>query len=419
MAFKKQFADDEELNPPQETSMNDFEQLLNESFEKRQKRLSVGDKLKCEVLSVGKEQVIVSTGGRYDGFVPAQLLQDGSGASKVKVGDVIELFVTYVKGSEVFLSPIRGGGQALAAGIQEAFDNNLPIEGRVEAVNKGGFQVNILGKQAFCPLSQMDSRRIEKPEDYVGKKFEFKITQVTEGGRNVVVSRRKLLDDNQGAMLANFKDQRSPGDIVSGKVTRLEPFGAFIEIAPGVEGLAHISELAWTRVSSPKDVLEPGQVVSAKILKIEHSDNGRLKISLTLKQSENDPWQNLPSQVQTGRVVSGKVTRLMPFGAFVEIASGIEGLVPLSEMSSTKKVSQASEVVQEGEQISVMIKDINPQAKRISLSIKDALSEAASASEAQDIKDFEAIQAARLKSSGAGGIMAAKMQAALDKKNKR
>lgn len=415
MVFKKQFADDEELNPHNDST--DFEAMLQESLEKRDRKLAVGDKIKAEILSVGKEQVIVSTGGRFDGLVPTSQFLDANGVSKVKTGDHVDLYVTYVKGSEIFLSP-NSTTQSLAEGIQEAFDNQQPIEGRVDAVNKGGFQVIIMGKGAFCPMGQMDLRRIEKPEEYVGRKFEFKITQLGEGGRNIVVSRRKILEESQNVALSTFKDQRKPGDVVNGKVTRLEPFGAFIEIAPGIEGLAHISELAWTRVNSPKDVLEVGQIVSAKILRIENID-GRLKTSLTLKQSENDPWQNLPSHVQTGRVVNGKVTRCMPFGAFIELHPGIEGLVPLSEMSSEKKVSQASEVVKEGEQIAVLVKEINPQSKRISLSIKGALSEAASASEAQDIRDYQASQVARSQASGSIGLMAAKMQAALEKKQRK
>ncbi len=413
MVFKRQLNDDDE-QMESGSEVQDFEQMLNDSLNKRDRKLSLGDKVKAEILSVGKEQVIVSTGTRHDGYVPSSQLQDGAGNARYKTGDFVDLYVTYIKGSEIFLSP-NSTSNSLAEGIQEAFDNNQAVEGKVDSVNKGGFQVIVFGKPAFCPMSQMDQKRIEKPEDYIGKRFEFKITQLAEGGRNIVISRRKVLEESQGAAMANFQDQRKVGDIVTGKVTRLEPFGAFIEIAPGLEGLAHISELSWTRVASPKDVVEPGQVVSAKIIRIENE--GRLKISLTLKQSENDPWQNLPTHVETGRVVAGKITRCMPFGAFVELHPGIEGLVPLSEMSSTKRVAQATEVVQEGEQVSVLIKEINPQAKRISLSIKGAVDQAASMTEAQDIKEYAASQVAR----GSGnslGSLGAKMQAALDQKKK-
>jgi len=412
MTFKRQIRQDEDL-----TQSNDFEQMLQESFGKSDRKLSVGDRIKAEVLSVGKEQVIVSTGTRLDGFVQAAELLNDKGESTVKSGDHVDLFVTYLKGSQVFLSP-NPTSQNLAEDIQQAFSSGLPVEGRVDSVNKGGFQVIVMGKPAFCPMSQMDMKRIEKPEIYVGQKFPFKITQITEGGRNVVLSRRQLLEEGQGAMLASFKDERKVGDIVSGTVKRVEPFGAFIEIAPGVEGLAHVSELAWSRVTNPADIVKPGQVVKATILRMEQEER-RMKISLTLKQAEGNPWLNLPAQIQTGRVVSGKVTRCMPFGAFVELQPGVEGLVPLSEMSSTKRVNSAEEVVKPGDQITVLIKEINPSAKRISLSIKGAVDQAASESESQDIRDYEAAQAARGAASGSLGALGAKLQAALEKSEKK
>jgi len=410
MVFKRLHNDDED------SPSSDFESLLQESLSKPERKVSVGDKIKAEVLSVGKDRVVVSTGTRFDGMVPANLLQDEKGLATVKTGDSVELYVTYVKGSEVLMSP-NPTTQNLADGIQEAFASGMSVEGRVEAVNKGGFEVTIFGKSAFCPISQMDIKRIDTPEDYVGKKFEFKISQLT--GRNFVVSRRKVLEEGQGVALATFADQRKVGDVVTGTVTRLEPFGAFVEISPGLEGLVHVSELSWARVNDPKEVVSPGQVVTAKIVRLEQGER-RLKISLSLKQDSGDPWNNLPAQIQSGRVVTGKVTRCMPFGAFVELHPGLEGLIPLSEMSSTKRVARADEVVKEGEEVAVLIKELNPGSKRISLSIKDAQSAAASASESEDIKHYAATQAARGTggSGGSLGTLAEKMQAALAKKQK-
>jgi small subunit ribosomal protein S1 len=393
----------------------DFEKMLNESLDKKERKLNVGDRIKAEVLSVGKERVIVTTGTRLDGYVQAQQLQDEAGVSKVKPGDHVDLFVTYLKGNEVFLSP-NATSQNIAEDLQEAFTNDQPIEGKVDSVNKGGFQVTINGKQAFCPLSQMDLKRIEKPEEYIGLKFTFKITQVGEGGRNIVVSRRKVLEEGQGAALAAFKDQRKAGDVITGTVKRLEPFGAFIEIQPGLEGLAHVSELAWTRVSNPADIVQVGQVVKATILSITHEER-RTKISLTLKTAEGNPWANLPETLKQGRVISAKVTRLMPFGAFAEVAPGIEGLIPLGEMSREKRIASASEVVKEGETVTVLVKNVDAMAKRISLSIKDAVEAAASASEAEDIRDYAAKQASQ-GSFGASGDMAAKLQAAMARAKK-
>jgi small subunit ribosomal protein S1 len=399
----------------EQVDSSDFENLLKESLSKPERRLSVGEKINAEVLSVGKENIIVATGTRNDGFVSSNLLRDEQGKSKVKVGDKIDLFVTFIRGSEIHLSP-GGGTQSLAAGIEEAYASGMAVPGKVESVNKGGFQVLVFGKAAFCPMGQMDVKRIDKPEEYIGKKFEFKISQITEGGRNVVISRRKILEEGQGAALAGFKEQRKVGDTVKGKITRIEPFGAFIEIAPGLEGLAHISELSWSRVNNPKDILTIGQDVSARILRIEQEER-RLKISLTLKQADQEPWLNLASHIQTGRVVGGRVTRCMDFGAFVELQPGIEGLIPLSEMSSTKRANRADEFVKVGEEVSVMIKNVDLSAKRVSLSLKDAANGAASMSESEDIKDYAKTQAAR-ESVGAQGDLAAKMQAALAKKQK-
>ncbi len=408
MVFKR--LDNDEEN----SGSDDFEQLLNESLNFREKKLRTGEKIKGEVLSVGKENIIVSTGTILDGFVPTSTLLNEEGQARVKVGDLVDLYVIAIKGSQAFLSP-NPGEKNLADNIVEAFQNSQSVEGKVEKVNKGGFTVVIFGKETFCPISQMDIRRIEKPEEYVGKKFEFKISQIDAGGRNIVVSRRKVLEIEQGQGQALFSDQRKPGDVVAGVVKRLEKFGAFIEIAPGIEGLAHISELSWTRIKDPSEVLEIGGAVSAKILKIENEGN-RLKISLSLKQSENEPWNNLPDHIQSGAMVQGKVTRCMPFGAFVELVPGVEGLVPLSEMSSSKRVSRSDEIIKEGEVVTVIVKDVNFQAKRISLSLKDATDQP-NATEVQDIKDFNQRQSQ--KSSGGFGSMGSKLQAALDLGSKK
>lgn len=410
MVFKRQTTNDET-----QSDSTDFEKMLQESFGKTDRRISVGDRVKAEVLSVGKDKVMVSTGSRLDGSVMASQLQDEAGVLKVKVGDFIDLFVTYIKGSEVHLSP-NASHQNLADDITEAFSKGLPVTGKVTGVNRGGFEVLVHGKSAFCPLSQMDLKRIENPADYVSKSFEFHVSQISEGGRNVVVSRRRLLEEGQGLAQAQFKDQQKVGATVTGKVTRIQDFGAFIEIAPGMEGLAHISEISWTRLKSPSDVLKVGDVVQATILKIEESDR-RLKISLTLKQASNDPWKNLPSGIQQGNVIEGKITRCMPFGAFVEVAPGMEGLIPLSEMSSTKRVAKAEDVVNVGDTVKVLIKEVSPATKRISLSIKDALDKAASDVENENIRDYMDSQKAQ-SANGSLGDLASKLQAALDKKTK-
>lgn len=362
------FEDDDSSEQPKKSS--EFAAMLEESFKTSQKKLKAGDRIKAEVLSLGKDDVFVSTGTMHDGTVPRRELLDAQGQLTCKVGDTLQLYVTYVRGSEIHLSPNKTA-KNIADDLEDAFDKMLPVEGRVTEVCKGGVRVNIHGKTAFCPISQLDSKRIDTADEYVGKRFEFLITQFSEGGRNIVVSRRKLLDEQKELSAAAFQEERKIGDVVQGAVTRIEKFGAFVEIAPGVEGLVHISEISWSRLADAHEAVAVGQMVSAKVLKMEQVD-GRLKISLSIKQAGAEPWDSLPAHVQEGAVVDGKVTRCMKFGAFVQLAPGVEGLIPLSEMSYTKRVVRSDELVKEGDTVSVMIKEIKPEERRISLSLKDA-----------------------------------------------
>jgi small subunit ribosomal protein S1 len=362
--------DDEDSEKEKVQKRSEFAQMLEDSFKSKSKRLSVGDKVRGEVLLVGKEEVFVSTGTMTDGVVSRRDLVDESGKVPYKVGDSLDLFVTQIRGSEIFLSP-KPTSKNLADDLEDAFDMMMPIEGRVAEVCKGGFRVAFGAKLAFCPISQMDSKRIDTPEDYVGKKFEFRITQFSERGRNIVVSRRKLLEEERGLTQESFLSEHKAGDVVRGTIRRLEKFGVFVEVAPGVEGLAHISELSWSRVNDPQEVTSVGQEVSVKILKIEKQED-QTRISLSIKQAGEQPWDNMPSQVREGQVVEGKVTRCMKFGAFVELIPGVEGLIPLSEMSYTKRVVRSDELFKEGEKILVKVKEIESGTRRILLSLKDA-----------------------------------------------
>ncbi len=357
--------DDDDSN---DSGSNDFARMFEDSMKGVSRKLSPGDKIRGEILTIGKEDVFISTGTMDDGVVMRKDLLDKDGNFGHKIGDFLDLYVTQVKGSQIFLSP-KPTAKNLADDLEDAFDMMLPVEGKVTEVVNGGFRVSIMGQTAFCPISQMDSRRIEDANVYIGKKFEFLVTQFEK--RNIVVSRRKLLDEQKELSVDAFLQEHRPGDTLSGVVTRLENFGAFIEVAPGLEGLAHISEVSWSRLAHPKEALQIGQDVQVKILKIEEV-NGRLNISLSIKQATATPWENLPANIKVGSVVEGKVTRCMKFGAFVELAPGIEGLVPLSEMSYTKRVVRSDEVIKEGERVNVLIKEVRIDERRLLLSVKDA-----------------------------------------------
>ena len=406
----------EQKNSEFETQDADFESMLNQSFEQSEKKLSVGDKIKAEVLALGKEFVIVSTGTRVDGFIPSVQMQNGAGEFSAASGDIVELYVTKATRAKIFLSP-NPTSQNLADNLKDAFDKNMMVEGKITGTNPGGFDVDVLGNRAFCPMGQMDLKRIETPEDYVGKTFNYKITKFEQGGRNIVLSRRKVLEDEQSQNQTEFTKQRGVGDKVTGKVTRIEPFGAFIDMGAGLEGMAHISELAWNRVKDPNEVVAKGDVVTATIVKMEQNGN-RMKIALSLKDEKENPWLNMPSHIKSGQVVSAKITRCMPFGAFAELHPGMEGLIPMSQFSGSKRVSTAEEAVTPGEEVAVMIKEIDASRKRISLSMKDAANHATSMTEAQDIADYHATDSAKAASSSLGGSMAEKLAAAMAKKDK-
>ena len=368
MVYKREEDDQDGSSETSESS--DFAKLLEQSFDPRAKRLKVGDKVQGEVLSIGRDHVIVSTGTPHDGFVLATDCIDEKGQNLYRLGDKVPFFVTAVKGTEIFLSP-KVGARSFGDDIEDAYKRELVVEGKVEEVINGGFRILIMGKKAFCPVSQLDSKRIEVPESYLGKKFEFHVTQYSERGRNIVVSRRKLLDDQKRVSEATFVDSNKVGTAVNGTVSRIEKYGAFIELAPGIDGMVHISEISWSRLGDPSEALELGQQVTATILKIEN-DGPRKKISLSIKQSQVQPWLDLPSELKEGAVLSGKVTRCLKFGAFIELYPGIEGLVPMSEMSYTKRVAKSDELFKEGERISVKVLQIDAFARRIGLSFRDA-----------------------------------------------
>ena len=361
----------EEKGKGKETS--EFARLFEASLKKPQKRLSVGDKVKGEILVIGKEEVYASTGTITDGLAYKKDMTGPDGKFDYKVGDWVDFYVTQIRGTEVFLS-VKPTSKNLSDDLEDAYDMMLSVEGRVVELCKGGVRVMVQGKLAFCPISQLDTSRVETGEEFVGKKLEFKITQYSEGGKNVVVSRRRHLEEQRDLSQGAFSEERRTGEVVSGVVKKIEPFGAFVEVSPGVEGLLHVSEMSWSRVSDPNLVVQVGQQLQVKILKSE-SVEGRLKISLSLKLAEGDPWNSLPPEIEVGKWIQGTVTRCLKFGAFVEVAPGVEGLIPLSGMSDSKRVRRSDEVVKEGDRIKVLVKDVQPHSRRISLSLRDGGSE--------------------------------------------
>lgn len=352
-----------------EQGTNDFASMFEDSLKGVGRSLSVGDKIRGEILSIGKEELFVSTGTINDGTVLKTELVDANGQFNHKVGDFLDLYVTRVQGAQIMLSP-KPTAKNMADDLEDAFDMMLPVEGRVTETCNGGFRVSVMGKTAFCPISQMDLRRIDDPQSYIGRKFEFMITQFSEKGRNIVVSRRRLLEEQKELSQSAFIEDNKPGTILKGAITRLEKFGAFVEVAPGVEGLVHISEISWTRISDPAEFLRVGQTVDVKILKVEEV-NGRLNISLSIKQGggelATDPWTMVPQKYPVGTVLKGKVERREVYGLFVRLEEGITALLPKSK--AMENPGFAYDKVKVGEEITVQIAELRVAERRISLGV--------------------------------------------------
>ncbi|MEN6475909.1 MAG: S1 RNA-binding domain-containing protein [Syntrophaceae bacterium] len=354
-------------NPKDQNNSGTAMADLLDAYEKEKKpRVHVGDKIKGEIIAIGKDTVFVDTGTKIDGVVEIEELLDAERNLNYKVGDTLELYVISIRSSGITLSrAISGiGGDHI---LEEAFEKAVPIEGKVKAQVKGGFEIELIKRRAFCPISQIDLKYVNTPEDYVGQSFEFIITEFEEGGKNIVVSRRALLEQEQQKNKEAYYRDLVVGAVVDGRVIKLMPFGAFVEISPGVEGMVPISEMGWARTEKVEDILAAGQVIKAKIIAFSGE-----KITLSLKQVSADPWDTVLERYKPGDKLRGKVMRLSHFGAFVELEPGIEGLVHISEMSYRKRINKPEEVANPGDFVAVMVKDIDTVKKRIALSIKEA-----------------------------------------------
>jgi small subunit ribosomal protein S1 len=357
------------LDPHEES----FAELFESYSSGMNEDIQVGDKISGRVISIGSNAVFIDTGTKIDGVVEKEELLTENDELSCSVGDVLELFAIAVSESEIRLSKAISGIGGLHL-LMDAHKGAVPVEGKVLTTCKGGFNVEVVKRRAFCPISQMDVKYVEQPELYVGQTFEFLIKRMEENGRNIVISRRELLQKKQEKACREFLQNLTDETLLTGRVTRLMPYGAFVELIPGLEGMVHISELSWSRLEKPEEVVKPGDEVQVRILKIAAGEKeGQKKISLSMKQISRNPWETVEDRFKAGAKVCGRVTRCMKFGVFVEIEAGVEGLVHISEMSYTKRVIHPEDEVKPGQTVWVMIKEIDTVNKRISLSLRDAV----------------------------------------------
>ncbi|MCK6546786.1 S1 RNA-binding domain-containing protein [Myxococcota bacterium] len=336
--------------------------------------LHPGQVLNARIVGFSHDSVFLDVGAKAEGVIAKSELLDDAGQLTVKEGDKIEVRVRKIEGGTVVLTRVLGH-QSLKNRevVKEAQKNGIPIEGKVTAQNKGGYDVDLGGLRAFCPASQIDVRQGAPSDAYVGQKFPFKVIEYKDGGRNIVVSRRAILQEEKKKKSDEVLATLAPGQTVKGVVTSLKDYGAFVDLG-GVEGLVHVSEISHGHISRASDALKMGQEVEALVLKIENAKEtkeGRepqKKISLSMKALSADPWDTAKATIKEGAKVKGKVLRIQQFGAFVEVLPGVDALIHVSNMSD-RRISNPAEVVKVGDEVEATIVAVDWDKKRIGLSL--------------------------------------------------
>jgi small subunit ribosomal protein S1 len=379
---------------------DDFATLFEASLKAR--RFRQGDTIDGTVVGIGADVVFVDVGGKGEATIDLAEMKDEDGTVEVAVGDRIQAVVVSTEGG-IVLSRRLARHAATSRQLEDAYHSRLPVQGKVEKEVKGGYEVRVGHARGFCPFSQMDIVRGEPPM-YVGHVYEFRITEFKEGGRNLVLSRRALLEEAQKADAAKVRASIVPGTVVSGRVASVREFGAFVDLGGGVQGLLHISEMGWSRVTDPSHLVKPGQEITVKVLAV---DEQKQKISLGLKQLAEDPWAHVAGTYAVGQVRKGRVTRLADFGAFVELEPGIEGLAHASTFPPTGRREAWAADVPVGTIAAFEIVAIDPEKKRLGLTL---VPEGSSRARALDGDDHDAQSQAP---AGGLGSLADKLRGAL------
>jgi small subunit ribosomal protein S1 len=381
------------------------------------KRVEKGQTVEGTIVAIGPEVAFVDVGGKGEALIEIGELKDDEGVLEVAVGDRIQAMVTSTDGG-LTLSRRLARGAASDRQLEDAADTGLPVEGRVEGVIKGGYEVRIGGHRAFCPMSQIDLARTADPGEHVGRVYAFRITEYREGGRNLVVSRRALLEDEQRVRAAEIRRTIVPGAVVTGRVVSVVEFGAFVDLGGGVQGLLHVSEMGWSRVPDIMEVVRPGEEVTVKVLRV---DDATQRIALGLKQLSEDPWSTAGARYEVGQVVTGRVTRLAQFGAFVELEPGVEGLIHVSAFAPGGQSNAWSKAVPAGTMLTCELLAVDLEKKRIGLApVPEGTSRAAGATgatpESDDLREYTAREDTASRESF--GSLADKLRGALKPREK-
>ncbi len=349
---------------PSADEAGDFAALFAESEKSAHKpqKLRLGQKVQARVAHVGAEIGYLDLGGKGEAIIDLRELRNEKGELLVQPGGTLDAYVlSLADGTPVMTRSVpKGAGREV---LQQALESKVPVEGTVTAQNKGGLEVDLGGLRAFVPASQIDVRFVEDTAQFVGQKLKFQVMEIRGG--NAILSRRALLEEERAGLAAELRKKLEVGAVLEGTVSSVRDFGAFVDLG-GLEGLVHVSELSHQRVAHAQDVVKPGQKVRVQVLRVEKDEKGHERIALSLRALEQDPWDAARPQLKEGARLQGKVVRLQPFGAFVELFPGVDGLVHVSALSN-RHVQHPREVVKEGEPIWVQVESVDDAQKRVSL----------------------------------------------------
>jgi small subunit ribosomal protein S1 len=368
--------DTETLNPPAAKVVDGSDGLLLEidgqivpNYDATIVPFEEGDVVSGKVVRIDSDEVLVDIGYKSEGVIPSNELsirKSVDPADEVEMGEEVDALVLTKEDQDgrLILSKKRARFEKAWRKIEAAAESGEPVEGTVIEVVKGGLIID-LGVRGFLPASLVDIRRVPNLDEYLGTQIECKVIELNRSRNNVVLSRRAVLEEERKEQRQEILDRLQPGFIVEGQISNIVDFGAFVDLN-GIDGLIHISELSWSHVNHPSEILNIGDTVQVKVLDI---DRDRQRISLGLKQTQEDPWQRVVSTYNVGDELEGKVTKVVTFGAFVEILDGVEGLVHISELAQ-HHVENPREIIEPGDDIRVKILEIDEERRRLSLSIK-------------------------------------------------
>src|ERR1700726_170401 len=339
------------------------------NYEATFRTIDEGEVVTGHVVRIDKDEVLVDIGYKSEGVIPAGELSIRKAVDpgeEVHLGEEVDAIVLTKEDQDgrLIMSKKRARFEKAWRRIETAAESGEPVEGTVIEVVKGGLIID-LGVRGFLPASLVDIRRVPNLDEYMGTKIETKVIELNRSRNNVVLSRRAVLEEERKEVRQQILDRLQPGLVVEGQISNIVDFGAFVDL-DGIDGLIHISELSWSHVNHPSEVLEIGDTVQGKVLDIARD---RQRISLGLKQTQNDPWQQVLASYHENDVVEGRVTKVVTFGAFVEILPGVEGLVHISELAQ-HHVENPREVVSQGQAVNVKVIEIDGERRRLSLSLK-------------------------------------------------